>query len=155
MMARPLLTAALLLASLAAPLPARAADKVVITGDSFVVDDAKHQAVFTGNVVVTQAQMKLTADKVVAYYGSGGASNITSVEALAHVKIVNPTETAVGERAVYDPKARLLRLTGNVVVNNATGQVQGAELVIDLNKNTSVFTGNKKGGRVTGVFTPQ
>ena len=155
MMARPLLTAALLLASLAAPLPALAADKVVITGDSFVVDDAKHQAVFTGNVVVTQAQMKLTADKVVAYYGSGGARNITSVEALAHVKIVNPTETAVGERAVYDPKARLLRLTGNVVVNNATGQVQGAELVIDLNKNTSVFTGNKKGGRVTGVFTPQ
>ena len=135
--------------------PDLVAGKVTITGDSFVIDDKTHQAVFSGHVVAIQAKMTLNADKVIAFYGNAGASSIKSFEATGHVKIVTQDQTATGERAVYDPKTRLLHLTGNVVVTGASGQVQGPELIVDLKKNTSAFSGGKSGGRVTGVFTSQ
>ena len=49
---------------------------------------------------------------------------------------------------------QILQLTGNVTVVNASGTVSGPDLLINLANNTSIFTGGK-GGRVTGVFTPQ
>jgi lipopolysaccharide export system protein LptA len=152
------LTAAL--PALAAPAPAppptdATTGKVAVTGDSFVVDDAKHQAIFTGNVQVDHPQMKLTADQVVAFYGEAGASTITSFEATGHVKIVTKDQTATGEKAVFDPKTRILTLTGSVLVSGATGQVKAPQLVVDLTKKTSQFSTGKSGGRVTGVFTSQ
>ncbi|MDR3475409.1 MAG: LptA/OstA family protein [Devosia sp.] len=140
----------------AAPAPTLAlAGKITINGDSFTVDDTKHQATFSGHVVVTHTQLNLTADQVVAFYGAAGASSIKSFEATGHVKIVTKEQTATGDRAVFDPKTRLLHLTGNVVVDSASGEVKSSELLVDLNKNTSVFSGTKSGGRVTGVFTSQ
>ena len=61
---------------------------------------------------------------------------------------------ATGDRATFDPVAQILKLNGNVKVKNSSGNVSGPELVVDLKKNTSVFSGGKA-GRVTGVFTPQ
>jgi len=130
------------------------AGKVSITGDNFSVDDNAHQATFDGNVVVTNADIKLTSDKVVASYGEGGATNISSFEATGHVKIVTKDQTATGDKAVFDPKKRILTLTGNVLVDSKTGQVHASDLVVDLVKRTSVFSAGKA-GRVTGVFTSQ
>lgn len=153
-----LVLAALLLTigpSEAAPAPAPlAVGQVSITGDSFVVEDSKHQATFTGNVVVTQTQVKLTADKVVAFYGDAGPSSITSFVATGNVRIATKDQTGTGERAEFSPKTRILKLTGNVIVENAGGRVQGAEMDVDLNRNALVFSGGKS-GRVTGVFNPQ
>jgi len=130
------------------------AGKVAITGDNFSVDDNVHQATFLGNVVVTNDDIKLTSDKVVASYGQGSATNISNFEATGHVKIVTKDQTATGEKAVFDPKAKILTLTGNVIVNSKTGQVHAANLIVDLVKRTSVFSAGKA-GRVTGVFTSQ
>jgi lipopolysaccharide export system protein LptA len=141
--------------AMAASAPVAGAAKISITGDSFTVDDPHHQAVFTGHVIARNDQMTMTSDKVVAFYGEAGASSIKSFEATGHVKIVTKEQTATGERAVFDPKTYLLTLTGNVLVTTTTGQVQAAQLVVNVRKNTSVFTGGKSGGRVTGVFTSQ
>lgn len=129
-------------------------DKVSVTGDSFTVEDKTHKATFTGNVVVTEARLKLTADQVVAFYGAGGASNIKSFQATGHVKIVTKDQTATGDKAIFDPKTKILTLSGNVLVVSASGQMKGPELTLDLNKSTSVFSGGKS-GRVTGVFNSQ
>jgi len=130
------------------------AGKVAITGDNFSVDDNVHQATFLGNVVVTNDDIKLTSDKVVASYAQGGGTNISNFEATGHVKIVTKDQTATGDKAVFDPKAKILTLTGNVIVNSKTGQVHAANLLVDLVKRTSVFSAGKA-GRVTGVFTSQ
>ena len=130
------------------------ADKVAVTGDTFTVEEKTHQATFSGNVVVTEARLKLTADQVVATYGDGGASNIKSFVATGHVKIVTKDQTATGEKATFDPKTKILTLTGNVLVVSAAGQMKGPELTLDLKQSTSVFSGGKS-GRVTGVFTSQ
>jgi len=129
--------------------------QVTITGDSFIVDDPHHQATFTGNVVAKNADITLTSDKVVAFYGNAGASSIKTFEATGNVKIVTKDETATGEKAVYDPKTSLLTLTGNVVVLSRTGQVKSTKLVVNVKKKTSVFSGSKSSGRVTGVFSSE
>jgi lipopolysaccharide export system protein LptA len=144
--------AVLLLALVAlVPLAVQAADPVKITADTFIVDDATRIATFTGSVVVTRTNMTVWAPKVVVDYGEGGPSNIKSFVASGGVRIKTKEQDATGDRAVYDPVAETLRITGNVMVVNASSTVGGRDLIIDLNANTSVFSG----GRVTGVFTPQ
>lgn len=127
---------------------------IEVTADSFVVDQAKNQATFTGNVVITRSVMTMWADKVVVLYGSGGQSDIEGLTADGNVRVKTPSQQARGDHASFDPGTQLVRVTGNVRVNNAQGEVAGPELVIDLAKNTSTFKGSK-GGRVTGIFTPQ
>ena len=149
---------ALVLALLAIVLPvgaqAPAEDPVKITADQFVVDDNTRIATFTGKVVATRKDLTVWAAKIVVDYGEGGPSNIKSFVATGNVRIKTKDQDATGDRAIYDPKAETLRLTGNVMVVNASSTVGGPDLLIDLNANTTVFTGGK-GGRVTGVFTPQ
>jgi lipopolysaccharide export system protein LptA len=127
--------------------------KVTITSDHFVINDAEHQAIFSGNVVVVQPKVTVHADQVVADYGNKGATSLSNFEATGHVVLITSDQTATGDLAVFDPKTRHLTLTGNVVVTSKTGQVKSDRLVVDLSKHQSVFS--SKGGRITGVFTEQ
>jgi lipopolysaccharide export system protein LptA len=128
--------------------------QVTVTSDTFVVSEATSEAIFTGSVVVVRTGLTVWADKVVVEYASGGMDDIQSMVATGNVKLKTEDQVATGQRAHFDPDTQLLRLTGNVVVDNASGTVRGPELVVDLAANTSVFTGGD-GARVTGVFTPQ
>lgn len=128
--------------------------QVTVTSDNFVVSEATSEAVFTGSVVVVRTGLTVWADKVVVEYASGGMDDIQSMVATGNVKLETDDQVATGQRAHFDPDTQVLRLTGNVVVENASGTVRGPELVVDLAANTSVFTGGG-GNRVTGVFTPQ
>ena len=143
-----------LIALLVLPLIAATAESgpVKITGDNFVVDDTQHLATFTGNVVVLRKDMTVWAPKVVIDYGDGGPSNIKSFVATGGVRIKTKDQDATGQQAVYDPNTKLLKLTGHVMVVSKTGTVGSPDLVVNLETNTSVFTGGT-GGRVTGVFT--
>ena len=138
----------------ALPLAALAQEKVQITADTFTVTEASQEAVFTGNVVVNHPTVVVHADKVVAHYGEGGTSDIKTFEATGHVRLITDEQDATGEKAVFTPGDQLLRLTGNVLVTNASGTVGAGELVVNLKTNVSTFTGTN-GGRVTGVFTSQ
>ncbi|MEO6014279.1 MAG: lipopolysaccharide transport periplasmic protein LptA [Devosia sp.] len=140
--------------SLLMPAAARAADPVKITADKFVVDDEANIATFTGNVVVIRKDMTVWAPKVVVDYGEDGPSDIKSFVATGGVRIKTDEQDATGNKAIYDPKKQTLKLTGNVMVVNASSTVGGPDLLLDLNANTTVFTGSKT-GRVTGVFTAQ
>lgn len=143
------------LVALAGPAAAQQqGDPVNITADQFVVDESSKVATFTGNVVVKRKKLTVTAPKVVVEYGDEGASSIKSFVASGGVRIVTEAQTATGNTAIYDPKAETLRITGNVMVINASSTVGSGDLILDLNANTSVFTGSGSNGRVTGVFTP-
>jgi lipopolysaccharide export system protein LptA len=146
--------ATILLPVLLLALPAAAADKVEVKADSMVVNDADHQAVFSGNVVITHPDVTLSAPKAIVKYGDAGVSDIESFEASGNVKLKTKDQTATGERAVYDPDTQLLRLSGNVVVVNTMGTMKGPELVVDLANHTSTFKGGST-DRVTVEFTPQ
>lgn len=145
---------ALIVGMLAFAGPALAQQKVQITADNFSIDETTREAVFTGNVVVVHPSVTVHAPKVVATYGAAGASDIETFEATGDVKLETEEQTATGDRAVFTPADQLLRLTGNVIVVNASGTVGAPELVVNLETNVSTFTSNE-GGRVTGVFNSQ
>lgn len=133
---------------------ALARDKVQISADTFVVTEASHEAVFKGHVVVNHPNVIVHANKVVATYGAGGTTDIKTFVATGQVRLTTKTQDATGDKAVFTPADQLLRLTGNVLVSNASGTVGAGELVVNLDTNVSTFTGTN-GGRVTGVFTSQ
>jgi len=135
-------------------LPVLAAEAVNVSADDFIIDQNNNNATFTGNVVITRTGLQLWADKVVVVYGSGGQSDIDSLAATGHVRIKTEGQEATGGKATFDPDTLILKLSENVTVVNAQGKLNGPELTINLKTNKSVFQGNK-GGRVTGVFTPQ
>lgn len=143
------------LLALAITLPVAAQSPVEITSDQFVMNEAAREAVFTGNVVVIHPAVTVWAPKVVATYGEGGTSDIeTFMASGGNVRLKTKDQDATGDQAVYTPGDQLLRLTGNVVVNNASGTVNATELIVNLATNVSTFT-SAGGGRVTGVFTSQ
>jgi len=145
---------AAIVAMMALSLSAQAAEPVNVSADDFTIDQGYNNATFTGNVVITRTGLQLWADKVVVIYGSGGQSDIDSLTATGHVRIKTDSQDATGAQATFDPDTLILKLSGNVTVVNAQGKLNGPELTINLKTNNSVFKGNK-GGRVTGVFTPQ
>jgi lipopolysaccharide export system protein LptA len=153
-MMRTLVSRLVVIAFVVLPFAALAADPVKITADQFVVDDVTKVATFTGKVVVIRTDLTVWAPKVVVDYGEGGPSNIKSFVASGGVRIKTKEQDATGDYAIYDPKAETLKLTGNVMVVNASSTVGGSDLLIDLNTNMTTFTGGN-GDRVTGVFTPQ
>ncbi|HVO00700.1 MAG TPA: LptA/OstA family protein [Candidatus Cybelea sp.] len=67
-----------------------------------------------GNAVASQGNTEIHADMLVAYY-SAGTSQIDRVLAEGSVKIMNPTQTAYGDRADYDHARRLLVMTGSAL----------------------------------------
>lgn len=128
---------------------------IEISADTFTIDQNQQKATFSGNVVIKRKDLDMQAQSVTVVYGKGGQSDIDSLTASGNVHVKTPSQDVRGDRAVFDPDAQTVRVSGNVRVSNAQGQVNGPELVINLKQNTTVFQGGKGGGRVTGVFTPQ
>jgi lipopolysaccharide export system protein LptA len=65
-----------------------------------------------GNAKAVRGDVTVTADTLTAYYRKGGNSQIWRVDAEGHVTIANPTDTATGNKAIYDLDKAVLILTG-------------------------------------------
>ena len=128
---------------------------IKVTGDTFVIDEGKGEATFTGNVEIVRSGLTVWAQKVVIEYGSG-VEDVQNMVATGRVRLKTKDQDATGDRATFDPVTQMLHMTGNVVVINATGTLTGPSLTVNLADNSTVFEGGKgKGGRVTGVFSTQ
>ena len=101
--------------------PSGAQEQVAITADRFVVEENASVATFSGDVAIVQGSLNVTADTVVVHYGDGGASDIESLEAIDNVVVDTPGQHVTGNRGKYDPDARVMIVTGNVVAVSASG----------------------------------
>lgn len=169
-MTRPLLLVVILGALAAAPavlaqspdtvgadtLAEQSGDPVNISADSLEVAEDSNTALFTGNVIIVQGDMEMTAPRVQALYGEGGPSDLVEFTASGgRVQMVTEDQTVDGDQANYNFESRVLTFAGNVVVVNPSGTVNADRLVIDTRAGTSSFSGGaSQGGRVTSVFTP-
>lgn len=133
--------------------PGASSAPVEITADLFEIEESSQTAEFSGSVEVTQAGFTLRSEKVVVLYGEGGYADLKTLRSEARTFIEYAGQSAVGDRAEFDVESRVLRLIGNVRVDNEDGTFSGGELIVDLSRGTTTFRGGG-GGRVTGVFTP-
>ena len=119
--------------------------------------------VLSGNVAITQGDMKLRAARTTVAYLNQGGVKIQRIDATGGVTVMRGGETASGDVGVYDFNRRLITLAGRVALRRGTDTLNGARLVIDLNTGLSSVDGSgmgggataagTSGGRVTGSFT--
>ncbi|NBR32484.1 MAG: OstA family protein [Sphingomonadaceae bacterium] len=132
---------------------------VDVEADRIEVQDRADRAVFSGNVVVRQANMTLTASRLtVAYARADGGVSIERLDASGGVSVKSPSETARGDFAVYDLNRRIITLVGGVELTQGNNRVQGGRMVIDLDTGRATVDGRSapgvgNSGRVTGRFT--
>lgn len=91
--------------------------------DESEIRDQEKTATVTGDARAVRGNVTVLADKLVAHYrkkassadngGTGtGGNEIYRLEAHGHVRIVTPTDEAVGDAAVYDIDQAVLVMTG-------------------------------------------
>ena len=153
---RPLLIAL----ALAAPMPALAqttfggmqADTsapVEVSADNLTVDQADGSALFTGNVVIGQGEMRLSADEVTVEYASDGQERIRSLTAVGNVTLTSGEDAAEAGQAVYDVDAGSVVLTGDVLLTQGRNVLSGDRVTVDLASGSAQVQ-----GRVRSVLQP-
>ncbi|TFI58930.1 OstA family protein [Sphingomonas parva] len=132
---------------------------VDVAADRIEVQDRADRAIFSGNVVVKQAELTLNAPRLTVAYSNAGGIEIDRIDASGGVTVRSPSETATGQYAIYDIDSRLITLIGGVSLIRGDSRVNGGRLVINLRDGTAVIDGgapagvSQHSGRVTGTFT--
>jgi lipopolysaccharide export system protein LptA len=132
---------------------------VDFAADRIELQDRADRAVLSGNVDITQGDMRLRASRVTIAYSSAGQTEVTRMDASGGVTMTSRGETARAQFAIYDLRTRLVTMIGNVVLIKAgQGETRGNRMVLNLNSGLATLDGGRAGGsaggRVTGRFTP-
>jgi lipopolysaccharide export system protein LptA len=141
----------------AKPLAGNSNAPINISSDSFQADLNSKLGTWSGNVIVTQADMKLRANTVRMSTVNGKADKVT---ANGNVVVDSPKSGIVtGENGVYSVAPRTVVMTGNVVLKKGKDVMRGAQLTVNLATGQAVLGGGVKGQtqgstRVQAVFTP-
>ncbi|MDP3197498.1 LptA/OstA family protein [Tabrizicola sp.] len=121
---------------------------VQVAADQLMVNNADGTAVFSGNVVVTQGEMKLAAGEVKVTYGTE-QNDIASLIASGGVTVTNLGDAAEAREAVYTIDSGVIVLSGDVLLTQGGSAMAGQKLTINLKDGTGVME-----GRVTTTFQP-
>lgn len=126
---------------------------VEVTADNLAVDQADGSAEFSGNVLIVQGIMRLSADKVLVIYKTAGEENaktgIERLEATGNVVLVSGPDAAEAERAEYTIDKGTIVMSGNVLLNQQGGTLASNRLEVNLTSGTA-----KMSGRVKTILTP-
>jgi lipopolysaccharide export system protein LptA len=121
---------------------------VQVQADQLAVNNADGSAVFSGNVVVTQGEMKLAAGEVRVRYGAE-QNDIQELVASGGVIVTNLGDAAEAREAVYTIASGVIVLSGDVLLTQGPAAMAGQKLTINLKDGTGVMD-----GRVTTTFVP-
>jgi lipopolysaccharide export system protein LptA len=125
---------------------------IEITADSLEVREAEQRAIFAGEVVAGQGDLRLTAETLNVWYAENGGETgaIERVRAEGDVFLSSGAETARGEWAEYEVTSGLVTMGGGVTLAQGENAIKGERLFVDLTQGT----GRIEGGRVRSVFNP-
>lgn len=122
-----------------------AAQPVEVTSDRLSIDQADGVTVFSGDVVVVQGDMRLTAQELQIEYRTGGAAEqegrIRRMHARGGVTLVTAGEAAEGQEATYDLDSGQIVMEGEVLVTQGPNAISGDRLRVDLNAGTGTVEG--------------
>ena len=123
---------------------------VEVTADNLSVDNATGTAVFEGNVLISQGEMKLSAQRVRVVYRTGG-EGIAQMEATGGVLLVSGEDAAEAERADYDIDAGTLVMSGDVLMTQGPSALSAQEMTVNLTDGTAQMSGRVKTVLQTGT----
>lgn len=119
---------------------------VEVSADSLSVDQDSGTAVFSGNVVIGQGDLRLNAGQVQVVYAAE-TGDIAQLRASGGVTFATATEAAEAQTADYDLTAGTLVLQGEVLLTQGASALSADEMKINLTTGSAQMT-----GRVRTVF---
>ena len=106
---------------------------IEVTADSLTVDQTTGEAVFTGNVIVNQGDMRMSAAAVrVVYATDDGEQDVREVIATGGVLVTRGSDAAEGGQARFDVASSLLTLSGDVLVTQGQTAIAGDSMVVNM-----------------------
>lgn len=122
---------------------------VEVTADSLEVDQDTGRAVFSGNVLVVQGDIRIGAGKVEVFYDAEGGA-ITRLVASDGITFVTATEAVEASDADYDLGTGLIVLTGKVLLTQGKNALSAERMTVNLRDGSAQLD-----GRVRTVFVPE
>ncbi|MEM6341561.1 MAG: lipopolysaccharide transport periplasmic protein LptA [Pseudomonadota bacterium] len=116
---------------------------VEVTADNLEVDQETGTAVFTGNVVIGQGEMRLSANRVLVVYRQE-QQGIASLEAKGGVTLVSGPDAAEAQRADYDIDAGTIIMTGDVLLTQGQSALSSERMIVNLTDGTARMSGRVK-----------
>jgi lipopolysaccharide export system protein LptA len=113
---------------------------VEVTADTLSVNQSDGTALYTGNVIIAQGQMRLAAPRVLVVY-SEQARRIQRMEATGGVTLVSGTEAAEAERADYNIEAGEITMVGNVLLTQGPSALTAQRMVVNLQTGSAQMSG--------------
>ncbi|MEJ8562189.1 LptA/OstA family protein [Yoonia sp. GPGPB17] len=113
---------------------------IEVTADSLSVDQASGKAVFNGNVIIVQGDLRLTAGRVEVLYGTD-TSQIARLIATEAVTFVTAEEAAEAQEADYDVTTGLLILAGDVLLTQGPSAISADQMTINVTDGTAAMDG--------------
>jgi len=119
---------------------------VEVSADALSVSQNDGSALFTGNVVIGQGEMRLSAPRVLVFY-TEGQTGIERLEATGGVTLVNADQAAEADTAEYEVNRGTIRMAGNVLLTQGANTLVSDTMDVDLETGTA-----RMSGRVRTVF---
>ncbi len=116
---------------------------VEATADQLSVDQASGTSVFSGNVVVGQGAMRLTAAEVLVVYRSDD-TGIARLEARGDVTLVSGPDAAEAEQADYNIDEGTIEMRGNVLLAQGQNVLTAERMFVNLRTGEARMSGRIK-----------
>ncbi len=149
---------------------------VITARDAIEYYSVKREAIARGKaLIVADDGRSITADTLIGYLAPppangkaapattakpdnnpdmlGQAGKLQKVDAIGHVVIHTPTQTASGDSGVYLPGPDMARLGGNVHITSGPNQLSGSDALVNMKTGVATLLA-APGGQVAGTVTP-
>lgn len=121
---------------------------VTVTSKELTIDEGEGTAIFTGDVLVIQGELRLSAQEVQVEYDDE-AQKVRRLWAIGDVLLVNAQDAAQSQTAEYLISDGIVTMYDNVVLTQGTATFSAQKLIANVNTGL----GKLEGG-VTTTFTP-
>lgn len=123
--------------------------QVEVSADQLSVDQSNGRAVFEGNVLVVQGEVRMSAGRVAVVYAQdgNGATGISSLQATGGVTFVTANDAVEAREASYSVENGTVQLSGDVILTQGQNAISGEQLFVDLNSGQG-----RMEGRVRTIF---
>jgi lipopolysaccharide export system protein LptA len=116
---------------------------VEVTSDNLSVDQETGIAIFTGNVLIGQGEMRLSAPRVLVVYAAE-QKGIERMEATGGVTLVSGPDAAESDRADYSIADGVIVMTGNVLLDQGPNALSADRMTVQLTDGTAQMSGRVK-----------
>lgn len=119
-----------------------AGSELEVTADQLEVDQQGGATVFSGNVLIIQGDLRMTAGQLrLEYRGAEGNRRIDRLVASNGVTLVTPDEAVEAREAIYGMARGTLEMRGDVMLVQGANVLSGESFIADLNTGSGRMSG--------------